>query len=498
MTFSTRTTWPLPRSRCRMVSWRAAGCMSPRWWRETPAGEIIADDVVGATLQCLQNMEAVLRTRGLDRRSVVKVTVYLVDLASYGAMNRAFEEFFGGTYPARTTIQAGALGLGTVELDAVAYAGRLTRPNARSAARAGPGGVLAAKPAWAFSDDSQILCEEGRIVAIGDATEGRASVHSREQGVTVRVLDGDGLVALPGLIDGHVHPVAGSTSVVPAGTDWTHCYLNAGVTACVSAGELTVPGFRARRATPDDVTTLATTSAWCFGNIAAPPRVFAGTLLAVPGLQERHIAEVADAGGRCLKYIYYPFGENGWREEVERYRGPGARTRARDEATCGWDVISGRQRRRYGEDRDRGGTGFDAHANGGPIPLSDTETMSVIEETNAFIEVIPGRELAATRKDRRRFARERRTRSPDRWHRLPGRQRDRTPRAAPGDRRDLRVGKSGSSDRPAMRDRQRRPDPRTGFPAARSGLASPRTSCSAAPSEVPRTGRSALQSSRES
>ena len=37
----------------------------------------------------------------------------------------------------------------------------------------------------------------------------------------------------------------------------------------------------------------------------------------------------------------------------------------------------------------------------------------------------------------------------------------------------------------------------TGFPAARSGLARPRTSCSAAPSEVPSTGPSALQSSRE-
>ena len=37
----------------------------------------------------------------------------------------------------------------------------------------GLGGVLAAEPAWAFSDDSQILCEEGRIVAIGDAAEAR-------------------------------------------------------------------------------------------------------------------------------------------------------------------------------------------------------------------------------------------------------------------------------------------------------------------------------------
>jgi 2-iminobutanoate/2-iminopropanoate deaminase len=89
----------------------------------TETGEIIADDVLAATLQCLENMESVLRTRGLDRRSVAKVTVYLVDFADYDAMNHAFREFFRGTYPARTTIQAGGLGLGNVELDAVAYAG---------------------------------------------------------------------------------------------------------------------------------------------------------------------------------------------------------------------------------------------------------------------------------------------------------------------------------------------------------------------------------------
>jgi enamidase len=256
----------------------------------------------------------------------------------------------------------------------------------------GLGGVLAAEPAWAFSDDSQILCEEGRIVAIGDATEARVR-SLKEQGVTVRVLNGGGLVAFPGLIDGHVHPVAGSTSVVPAGSDWTHCHLNAGVTACVSAGELTVPGFRARSATPDAVTRLAATSAWCFGNIAAPPRVFAGTLLAVPGLEERHIAEVADAGGRCLKYIYYPFGEDGWREEVERYRHWARAHGLVTKLHAGGTSFQGDSVAATGEIVIEVAPDLYAHANGGPIPLSDTETMSVIEETNAFIEVIPGGNL---------------------------------------------------------------------------------------------------------
>lgn len=87
----------------------------------TSTGEILEDDIVGATLQCLHNMEAVLATRDADRSRVTKVTVYLVDFADYQGMNRAFEEFFDQPYPARTTLQAGGLGLGQVELDAVAY-----------------------------------------------------------------------------------------------------------------------------------------------------------------------------------------------------------------------------------------------------------------------------------------------------------------------------------------------------------------------------------------
>ena len=249
-------------------------------------------------------------------------------------------------------------------------------------------GVLAAEPAWGFSGDSEILCEEGRIAAIGEATKPRVR-SLQEQGVPVRVLNGNGLVALPGLIDGHVHPVAGSTSVVPAGSDWTHCYLNAGVTACVSAGELTTPGFSARRATADTVTSLATTAAWCFANITAPPRVYAGTLLAVPGLEQRHFAAVATAGGRCLKYIYYPLGNGGWREEVARYRDWSREYGLVTKLHAGGTSFQGDSVSVTAETVIEVAPDLYAHANGGPIPLSDPGTMSVIADTNAFIEVIP-------------------------------------------------------------------------------------------------------------
>jgi enamidase len=254
------------------------------------------------------------------------------------------------------------------------------------------GGFLASEPGWGFTDDSEILCEDGKIIVLGEEIELRLrALESR--GISARVLDAKGLIALPGLIDGHVHPVAGSASVVPPGNDWTNCYLNAGVTACVSAGELTVPGFDVRRATPDAVTRLASTSAWCFGNISTPPRVFAGTLLAVPGLRESHFAEVASAGGRCLKYIYYPFSGNGWRDEVERYRDWARAHGLVTKFHAGGTSFHGDSVAATGEIVIDVAPDIYAHANGGPIPLSDAETIAVIDQTRSFIEVIPGGNL---------------------------------------------------------------------------------------------------------
>lgn len=91
----------------------------------TASGDIDKSSARGATTQCLENMEAVLRHIGADRSHVVKVQVYLADFSHYGEMNDAFQEFFADELPARTTIEAGGLGLGLVELDAVAYVGDL-------------------------------------------------------------------------------------------------------------------------------------------------------------------------------------------------------------------------------------------------------------------------------------------------------------------------------------------------------------------------------------
>ena len=48
---------------------------------------------------------------------------------------------------------------------------------------------------------------------------------------------------MPGLVDGHVHPVFGEWTPTQDAIGWIGNYLHGGTTSMVSAGELHVPGL---------------------------------------------------------------------------------------------------------------------------------------------------------------------------------------------------------------------------------------------------------------
>ncbi len=83
-----------------------------------------AEQVAGA----LDDMEARLARVGLTLEAVVKVDVLLRDAWDIPEMEAVFRQRFGGTYPARKTIQTefahagGQRGL-KVQIDAIAYRG---------------------------------------------------------------------------------------------------------------------------------------------------------------------------------------------------------------------------------------------------------------------------------------------------------------------------------------------------------------------------------------
>lgn len=76
---------------------------------------------VGAqTRQTLKNVGAVLRKAGTTMENVVKVSVFLMDINDFEAMNKVYVEFFPKDPPVRTTIQTTFRGDMLVEIDVVA------------------------------------------------------------------------------------------------------------------------------------------------------------------------------------------------------------------------------------------------------------------------------------------------------------------------------------------------------------------------------------------
>ena len=81
-------------------------------------------DTKAQTLQCLANAEAVLAEAGVDRNRIFKASVWLTAKADFGAFNAGWAEFFGGHYPARSTVRSELMLPGAlVEIEVIAYKG---------------------------------------------------------------------------------------------------------------------------------------------------------------------------------------------------------------------------------------------------------------------------------------------------------------------------------------------------------------------------------------
>lgn len=80
------------------------------------------DDVVAQARQVLANLGAVLSAAGATFADVVKVTVYLTDIADRARINPVRQEFFGDARPASTLIEVSALAVpgAKLEIEAVA------------------------------------------------------------------------------------------------------------------------------------------------------------------------------------------------------------------------------------------------------------------------------------------------------------------------------------------------------------------------------------------
>jgi enamidase len=140
-------------------------------------------------------------------------------------------------------------------------------------------------------DADSVVVVDGRISAIGRATD-------LDFSAATTTIDANGTALVPGLIDSHVHPVAGDWTPRQNQLGWIDSCLHGGITTMISAGEVHTPGR------PRDIVGLkamAVTAQRCFSNFRVNGvKVHAGAPVIEPGLEEKDFAELANAGIRYL------------------------------------------------------------------------------------------------------------------------------------------------------------------------------------------------------
>ncbi len=76
---------------------------------DATTGKLVTGDVAAQAAQCFRNLFGVLAAAGLTPGDVVKVNVYLTDMADFVAMNSVYATQFEAPYPARTTVAVAGL-----------------------------------------------------------------------------------------------------------------------------------------------------------------------------------------------------------------------------------------------------------------------------------------------------------------------------------------------------------------------------------------------------
>jgi 2-iminobutanoate/2-iminopropanoate deaminase len=87
-------------------------------------GNLVQADIKGQTKRVMDNAGAILVAAGVGFSSVVKTTIYLRNMADFGAVNEVYGEYFPSEPPARATVEVSRLPKDVaVEMDFVAWKG---------------------------------------------------------------------------------------------------------------------------------------------------------------------------------------------------------------------------------------------------------------------------------------------------------------------------------------------------------------------------------------
>lgn len=139
-----------------------------------------------------------------------------------------------------------------------------------------------------------IVIRDGKFSEIG----ARATVNA--DGIA-HVIDANGCIVMPGLIDSHIHPVIGDFTPRQRVVDFIDSCLHGGVTSMISAGEVHTPG-RPKDAAGTKALAILAAKAWKNFRPSGV-KVHGGSVLLEPGLTEADFAEMAREGVRVVGEI---------------------------------------------------------------------------------------------------------------------------------------------------------------------------------------------------
>ena len=89
-------------------------------------GEVIGvGDFDAQLVQTMANIDRLLAAGGSDRSRIVKVTIYMTDMANFPAIVEARRKYFTPPYPADTIVEVKSLALPElmIEIDVIAHTG---------------------------------------------------------------------------------------------------------------------------------------------------------------------------------------------------------------------------------------------------------------------------------------------------------------------------------------------------------------------------------------
>ena len=142
-------------------------------------------------------------------------------------------------------------------------------------------------------DADTVIVEDGKIAAIGK----EADVDTENAATTVNA---HGAALAPGLIDSHVHPVAGDWTPRQSQVNWIDSAMHGGVTTMISAGEAHFPG---RPRDPKGVVALAIAAQRSFSAYPGQVKVHAGAPILEKDMVEDDFKFMAEAGVKLLGEI---------------------------------------------------------------------------------------------------------------------------------------------------------------------------------------------------